>query len=74
MIANINYFEELMRKNNYNYTSLSKEIDLKPSTLSSKIKGDNDLKFSEAINIANALNMDKQQILECFFYLNLHEV
>lgn len=74
MIANINYFEELMRKNNYNYTSLSKAIDIKPSTLSSKIKGDNDLKFSEAINIANALNMDKQQILECFFNLNLHEV
>lgn len=74
MIANINYFEELMRKNNYNYTSLSKEIDLRPSTLSSKIKGDGDLKFSEAINISNVLKMDKQEFLVCFFELNLHEV
>lgn len=70
MIANINYFEELMRKNNYNYTSLSKEINIKPSTLSSKIKGDSDLKFFEAISIANLLKMDKQECLDCFF-LNL---
>lgn len=74
MIANINYFEELMRNNNYNYTSLSKEIDLKPSTLSSKIKGDGELKFSEAINIANVLKLDKQDFLICFFELNLHKV
>lgn len=74
MIANINYFEELMRKNNYNYTSLSKEISIKPSTLSSKIKGDGDLRFSEAINISNVLKMDKQEFLMCFFELNLHEV
>lgn len=67
MIANINYFEELMRKNNYNYTSLSKEIDLKPSTLATKIKGDGDLRFSEAINISNVLKMDKQEFLVCFF-------
>lgn len=74
MIANINYFEELMRKNNYNYTSLSKEISLNPSTLSAKIKGDGDLRFSEAINISNVLKMDKQDFLVCFFELNLHEV
>lgn len=74
MIANINYFEELMRKNNYNYTSLSKEISLKPSTLSAKIKGGSDLKFSEAIDISNVLKMDKQEFLICFFELNLHEV
>lgn len=71
MIANINYFEELMKNNNYNYKSLSKEINIKPSTLSSKIKGDSELKFSEAIDIANVLKMDKQQCLNCFF--NLHE-
>ena len=57
---------------NYNYTSLSKEINLKPNTLSSKIKGDSDLKVSEAIDIANVLKMDKQQCLNCFF--NLHKV
>lgn len=74
MIANINYFEELMRKNNYNYTSLSKEISLRPSTLSAKIKGGSDLKFSEAIDISNVLKMDKQEFLICFFELNLHEV
>lgn len=72
MIADINYFEGLMKNNNYNYKSLSKEMNLKPSTLSSKIKGANDLKFSEAINIANLLKMDKQQCLTCFF--NLHKV
>lgn len=72
MIANINYFEELMKNCNYNYTSLSKEINIKPNTLSLKIKGDSDLKFSEAINIANVLKMDKQQCLICFF--NLHKV
>lgn len=74
MIANINYFEELMRKNNYNYTSLSKKIGIKSSTLSEKIKGDSALKLSEAINIANLINMDKQEFLICFFELNLHEV
>lgn len=74
MIANINYLEELMRKNNYNYTSLSKEISLSPSTLSAKIKGGSDLKFSEAIDISNVLKMDKQEFLICFFELNLHEV
>lgn len=74
MIANINYLEELMRKNNYNYTSLSKEINLNPSTLSAKIKGGSDLKFSEAIDISNVLKMDKQEFLICFFELNLHEV
>lgn len=74
MIANINYFEELMRKNNYNYTSLSKEISLNPSTLSAKIKGGSDLKFSEAVDISNVLKMDKQEFLICFFELNLHEV
>ena len=73
MIANINYFEELMRKNNYNYTSLSKEININPNTLSAKIKGDGDLRFSEAINISNVLKMDKQEFLVCFFELNLHE-
>lgn len=72
MIANINYFEELMKMSNYTYASLSKEINLKPSTLSAKIKGDSDLKVSEAINIANVLKMDKQQCLNCFF--NLHKV
>lgn len=74
MIANINYLEELMRKNNYNYTSLSKEISLSPSALSAKIKGGSDLKFSEAIDISNVLKMDKQEFLICFFELNLHEV
>lgn len=74
MIANINYLEELMRKNNYNYTSLSKELNLNPSTLSAKIKGGSDLKFSEAIDISNVLKMDKQEFLICFFELNLHEV
>lgn len=74
MIANINYFEELMKQKKYTYTSLSKEINIKPSTLSLKIKGDSVLKFSEAINIANVLNMDKQELLMCFFELNLHEV
>ena len=72
MIANIDYFEELMKTSNYNYTSLSKEVNLKPNTLSAKIKGDSDLKVSEAINIANVLKMDKQQCLKCFF--NLHQV
>ena len=74
MIADINYFEELMRNNNYNYTSLSKEMNLKPSTLSSKIKGDSDLKFSEAISIADILKMDKHQCLTCFFNQDLHKV
>lgn len=72
MITNINYFEGLMKNCNHNYTSLSKEINIKPSTLSLKIKGDSNLKFSEAINIASVLEMDKQQCLNCFF--NLHEV
>lgn len=72
MIANINYFEELMEISNYNYTLLSKEVNLKPSTLEAKIKGESDLKVSEAINIANILKMDKQQCLNCFF--NLHKV
>lgn len=72
MIANINYFEQLMKNNNHSYKSLSKEINIKPSTLSLKIKGDGDLKFSEAISIANVLKMDKQQCLNCFF--NLHKV
>lgn len=71
MIANINYFEELMKQKSYTYTSLSKKINIKPSTLSLKIKGDSDLKFSEAVNIATVLEMDKQQCLNCFF--NLHE-
>lgn len=74
MIANINYFEELMKQKKYTYTSLSKEINIKPSTLSLKIKGDSVLKFSEAINIANLLNMDKQEFLMCFFEFNLHKV
>ena len=74
MIANINYFEELMRKNNYNYTSLSKKIGIKSSTLSEKIKGGSYLKVSEAISIANLMKLDKQEFLVCFFELNLHEV
>ena len=74
MIANINYFEQLMKNCNYNYKSLSKEINIKPSTLSLKIKGDGELKFSEAINIANVLKLDKQEFLICFFELDLHKV
>lgn len=74
MIADINYFEELMEISNYNYTSLSKKINLKPNTLEAKIKGESDLKVSEAISIANILNMDKQQCLNCFFQSNLHKV
>lgn len=72
MIANINYFEELMKQKKYTYTSLSKEVNIRPSTLSLKIKGASNLKFSEAINIAGVLKMDKQQCLNCFF--NLHKV
>lgn len=74
MIANINFFEEIMKENNYNYISLAKEVNLKSSTLLAKIKGDSGLKVFEAINIANILRMDKQQILNCFFELDLHEV
>lgn len=74
MIANINFFEEIMEGNNYDYTSLAKEMKMKSKILSAKIKGDSDLKVSEAINIANILKMDKQQCLNCFFELNLHEV
>lgn len=74
MIAGIDYFEKIMEDNNYDYTSLEKGLKLKSGTLSVKIKGEKDLKVSEAINIANILKMDKQQCLECFFVPNLHKV
>lgn len=71
MISNVSKFEAIMKKQKQNYTSLSRMIGLKSSTLSAKIKGTSSLGFKEALDLASILHMDNDTTLNCFF--NLHQ-
>jgi len=63
----LNKLKGLIREKNHTYTSLAKLVGMSHNGLSNKVNGHLAFDSAESLRIAEALGMDQQTFLDCFY-------
>lgn len=67
MVQNVNKFKAKMIENNYNFKSLSTDVELCETSLRRKVSGKSDFTLNESLKVKDKLHLSSQDYLDIFF-------